>query len=82
LVAALHGVFAPAVADHGLIQGAAPPSNSAIIRVETSAYKSRFTTQPRRYGATVISERRTPLMTARRATAFKFCSVMRGLRSG
>jgi hypothetical protein len=37
LVAALHGVFMPAVADQGLIHGAAPRSNSATMRVDTSA---------------------------------------------
>src|SRR3954454_7798321 len=36
-VAALHGVFAPAVADQGLIHGAAPASSSATMRDETSA---------------------------------------------
>src|ERR1700735_1956943 len=39
---ALHGVFAPRVADQGLIQGAAPRSNSATMRADTSAYRSRF----------------------------------------
>jgi hypothetical protein len=37
LVTALHGVFMPAVADHGLTQGAAPASSSATMRVDTSA---------------------------------------------
>jgi len=37
LLTALHGVFAPAVADHGLIHGAAPLSNSTTMRLDTSA---------------------------------------------
>ena len=37
----LNTEFAPAVADQGLTQGTAPLSNSAMIRAETSAYKSR-----------------------------------------
>jgi hypothetical protein len=36
-VTALQGVFAPGVADHGFTQGAAPASNSATMRAETSA---------------------------------------------
>jgi hypothetical protein len=42
----LHGVFVLGVADHGLIQGAAPVSSSATMRAETSAYKSRFMRTP------------------------------------
>ena len=37
LLTALHGVFPPGVADHGLTQGAAPASSSAMMRAETSA---------------------------------------------
>src|SRR5260370_19097702 len=37
LLTALHGVFAPGLADHGLTQGAAPSSNSATMRADTSA---------------------------------------------
>jgi hypothetical protein len=37
LVTAFCGTFWPAVADQGLIQGAAPRSSSAIMRAETSS---------------------------------------------
>jgi hypothetical protein len=40
------GTFWPAVADHGLIHGAAPRSSSATIRPDTSEYRSRFITWP------------------------------------
>ena len=36
-VTAFCGTFCPAVADHGLIHGAAPRSNSATMRADTSA---------------------------------------------
>ena len=34
MLTALQGIFAPGVADHGLIQGAAPASNSATMRAD------------------------------------------------
>jgi hypothetical protein len=48
LLTALHGTLWPAVADHGLIHGGAPRSNSATIFADTSAYRSRFMGWPRR----------------------------------
>src|SRR5260370_36998855 len=45
-VTAFCGTFWPGVADQGLTQGAAPRSSSARTRADTSAYRSRFITQP------------------------------------
>src|SRR5215203_1080644 len=43
LVTAFCGTFWPGVADQGLTHGSAPRSNSATMRAETSAYRSRIT---------------------------------------